>query len=144
MIKELPDKWIRKAISNDFNNIEVEGKIIPVYDSRVTGPNISEQYVLMSTQSNLVQKTNKCEDFWNSIILLDIVSMYDLPGNPGSRLLADNICNQLRSTLNTLELDAGSGLKIITSTMSTPNDLYFATKNQIVYRKFISLSLIIQ
>ena len=32
MVKSLPDKWIRKAISNKINNIVVDGVMIPCYD----------------------------------------------------------------------------------------------------------------
>lgn len=144
MDKSLPDKWVRKAISAVLNDIIVDGIKIPIYDTRVTtnqNKDIPQHYILMTTQTNEVDKNNKCEWFWDSSILLDIITSYDLPGNPGSRLLADNILDAARNATNNLVLDVASGLEIIIQTLSIPNDISVTTHNENIFRKLIRLEL---
>jgi len=142
MVKTLPDKYIRKAVFNAVNNIVVDTITIPCYDTRVTGK-VEDNYILMSGQSNEVDKSNKCSDKWESQILLEIYTSYDLQGNTGSRLLADNILDKVRELTDTLTLDVASGLEIVTQNQSFPNDLTSTTINQIVYRKFIRIEFLI-
>lgn len=142
MVKTLPDKYIRKAVFNAVNNIVVDTITIPCYDTRVTG-SVKDNYILMSGQSNEVDKSNKCADKWESQILLEIYTSYDSQGNTGSRLLADNILDKVRELTDTLTLDVASGLEIVTQNQSFPNDLTSTTTNQIVYRKFIRIEFLI-
>ena len=144
MIKVLPDKWVRKSIYDAMNDMIINSIEIPFYDSRVTGNNIPSFYVLMTTQTNDVDKANKCEDFWQSSILLDVVTSYDAPGNTGSRLMADNIADEIRSRINGIALDVASGLEIITKTISLPNDISTVTKNENIFRKLIRLEMLIK
>lgn len=144
MDKSLPDKWVRKAIFDLVDDIIVDGLKIPVFDTRVTrntNTEIPQHYVLMTTQTNDVDKNNKCEYFWDSSILLDIVTSYDLPGNPGSRLMADDILDAVRAKVNNLVLDVASGLEIINQTQSYPNDITTSTKNENIFRKLMRLEL---
>lgn len=141
MDKTLPDKYIRKAVWNAINNIVVDGNTIPCYDTRVTSTTIPQHYVLMTTQTNSVQKENKCENFWSSDILLDVITSYDNPGNPGSRLLADNILDRVRNLTKSLTLDVASGLTIIYSTQNFPNDITTITTNESIFRKLMRLQL---
>lgn len=141
MNKILPDKWVRKAVYDDMNNMIIGGEAIPFYDTNVTGKIIPQYYVLMTTQTNDVDKANKCEWFWDASILLDIVTIYDSPGNTGSRLMADNIADEVRNRINSLQLDAGSGLEIFTKTISFPNDISTTTNNEVVFRKLIRLEM---
>ena len=146
MVKTLPDKWIRKAVSEAINDIVVDSLVIPCFDQRVTrnvNSDIPMHYVLMTTQSNEVDKNNKCEWFWESQILLDIFTSYDAPGNPGSRLLADNILEKVKDQLLGFTLDVGSDLEIITQTMSFPSDISTTIKKENVFRKFLRLELLI-
>jgi len=144
MDKVFPDKWVRKALYDALNNIVVEGSPIQVFDVRVTGPSIPLDYIVMSTQTNTVDKDNKCEWFWNHTTLLDVATTFKLPGNPGSRLEVDEIMDSVRAIINTLTLDVASGLSIITKTQSYPNDITTVTKNEIVSRKFLRLELLIK
>jgi len=146
MVKTLPDKWIRKEISAQINNISVDGFLIPCFDQRVTRNTNSDMpahYVLMTTQSNTVDKATKCEHEWESEILLDIVTSYDLPGNPGTRLLADNILDAVRAATNDLTIDLGSGLKILRQTLSFPSDITSSTSKENIFRKFLRLEFYI-
>ena len=95
----------------------------------------------MTSQSNEVDKNNKCEWLWDSEILIDIITSYDLPGNPGSRLLADNILDEVRDALKDIELDEESGLEVVTRTQRFPNDISTTTKNENIFRKLIRLEL---
>ena len=145
MNKSIPDKYIRKAVSDAINNIVVKGKQIPCYDTMVTtdiNSDDPQHYVLMTTQSNEVDKNNKCEWFWESSLLLDIVTRFTLPGNTGSRLMADDILEAVRSELETITLTGGFG--VVTQTMSFPSDIVTDTKHEIIYRKFLRLELLIK
>ncbi len=144
MVKAQPDKWVRKAVFDAINNIVVDTLTIPCYDTFVTrdvNSNMPDHYVLMTTQTNDVDDDNKCEDFWNSSILIDIVTYYPLPGNPGSRLLADNILEAVKNAVNNLALDGASGLEIFGQTMSNPPDITTTTEKENVFRKLLRLEL---
>ena len=142
MVKNLPDKYIRKAIFSAINNMVVDGYTIPCYDSRV--PKQSEDfYVILSTQSNEVDRSVKCGYRWSSSILLDVTVVIDINNNSGSRVIADEILNEVRNLTNNLTLDVASGLEIIDINQYFPNDLVSTNINTIVYRKFIRLELLI-
>jgi hypothetical protein len=144
MDKTLPDKWVRKAVSEAIDNIVVDTFIIPCYDQRVTtGLNsiIPNYYTIMSSQTNEVDKGNKCEWNWESSILINILTSYPMPGNPGSRLLADNILDQVRNNLQNFALDPASQLEVSNVNMSFPDDLVTLNNKESVFRKFIRLEL---
>lgn len=143
MNKNLPDKWIRKAIKDALNGMTVNGVRIPCYDYNVTGNNKSDFYVLMTTQNNIAENVNKCEKQWRSFILLDIVARYSNSGNIGSRLKADDILDEVRSRVDNLVLDASSGLTIIWQKDTFPNDINTTTQNESVFRKFTRIELYI-
>jgi hypothetical protein len=149
MIKQLPDKWVRKAIHTAINNCSVLDVLnstnvtTPCYDSRVPTNGNKTHYVLMTTQTNRVAKTNKCEDMYESSILLDIVTIYNGSGNVGSRVLADNILDKVRELTNDLVLDVTSSLVVQRQTQDFPNDIVSITKTQNVFRKLMRLELTI-
>jgi len=141
MNKNLPNKWIRKAIFQAINNIVVDGKVVRCYDTNVSGVDVPNNYMILSTQSNIVEKANKCEYFWNSEILLDIVNIYQSAGNMGDRLLTDNITDEVRKLTDVLVLDSASNLSVISQIQSFPNGLNSTNDNQIIFRNFIRISL---
>ena len=143
MIKQLPDKYIRKAVFDAVNNLVVDTLTIPAYDSRVSGNTIPQHFILMTTQTNQVNQMTKCGDVWESSILIDIVTTYDGSGNAGSRLLADNILNNVRSYTNNLTLLPSSGLVVQKQTQDFPNDIVTITDNENVFRKLMRLELTI-
>ena len=140
MEKIFPDKYIRKAISDLLDGITVNGQVIKCYDVRATGVDINDHYILMSTQTAEVDKNNKCEYFWDSTILLDVFTRYRRQGNTGSRLLVDDIMEAVRELLED-DLTLEGGLEVINQTMSFPNDLNNITPTEMVFRKFLRLSL---
>ena len=95
----LPDKYIRKSIFDLCNGMVVNTETINFYDSRITGRIIPNYYVLFSTQTNGVDESSKCGYRWQSSILLDIVTRYPATNNTGSRLLVDDIANEIRNRL---------------------------------------------
>ena len=143
MIKTLPDKWIRKAVYNAINDIVVDSIIIPCYDTNVTDVPIPNHYILLTTQTNSVTKSNKCEDLYESSILIDIVTTFEGQGLTGSRLLADNILDKVRELTNNLTLDVASGLTILRQSQDFPNDISTITSNEKIYRKLLRLELTI-
>jgi hypothetical protein len=147
MNKTFPDKWIRKAVYNAINNIPVDSLLIPCYDTHVTYDAQKpepEHYVLMTTQTNEVDKRNKCEWFYESSILLDVITSFSGAGNNGSRLLADNITDACRNALVDLTLDGSSGLEIVTETMNFPADITTDVGAEVIFRKFIRLEFTIK
>ena len=143
MVKTLPDKYIRKAIYTAINNIVVDTKTIPCFDSRTTLSS-PDNYTLMTTQTNSVDKRTKCGYDWESSILIEVFTRYKLTGNTGSRLLADNILDEVRNLTDTLTLDGASGLDIVTQIQSFPNDLISETTNEIIIRKFMRIEFLIE
>ncbi len=143
MNKTLPDKFVRKAVFDAINDIVVDTLTIPCFDSEVPEGLEVDHYVLMTTQTNTVDKSNKCEYWYESSILLDIVTSYSGVGNPGSRLLADNISDAVRSATDVLTLDVSSGLVVLRQTQSFPNDVVTKTSVENIFRKFIRIELTI-
>jgi hypothetical protein len=143
MNKTLPDKFVRKAVFDAINDIVVDTLTIPCFDSEVPEGLEVDHYVLMTTQTNTVDKSNKCEYWYESSILLDIVTSYTGVGNPGSRLLADNIADAVRSATDVLTLDVASGLVVLRQTQSFPNDVVTKTSVENIFRKFIRIELTI-
>lgn len=143
MDKVLPDKWIRKAVFDTVNNIVVDSNTIPCYDTYVSGEDNEDFYILMTTQTSEMRNDNKCEDQWISSVLLDIVTRYNGNGNVGSRLLADNIADEVRRLTYNLSLDAGSGLSIVWQRQDFEPDISTITRNQNVFRKLLRIEMLV-
>ena len=143
MVKALPDKYIRKAIYTAINNIVVNTFAIPCFDTRVPNNDKRNFYVIMSTQSNEVDKSIKCAYRWESNILLDVITAYDINGNTGSRRMADDILDAIKTATDTLVLDVASGLEIVTQNQSFPSDINTTTQSEIVYRKLMRIEFLI-
>lgn len=143
MNKTLPDKYIRKAIYEAINNMTVDGFTIPCYDTRVTGSNKKPHYVIISSQNNQTENANKCGDIYRHFVLIDIVTTYKNSGNIGSRLLADNILDEVRNRTKSLTLDVASNLEIVWQRAQFPSDLNTITDNDSVFRKFIRIEFYI-
>jgi len=145
MDKNLPDKWIRKAIFDAFNGTIVDGKTINVFDSRQSADDIAvnNAYVLMASQSNNVNET-KSGDYYVSTIRLEVIVFYNSTGNHGSRLLADNIIDELRSALNPqISLDLASGRNVISQNFNFVNDVVTPSVNKSIFRKILDLTFTI-
>lgn len=143
MIKTPPDKWIRKAVYDAVNNIVVDSLTIPCFDTQVPAGTEVDHYILLTTQTNDVSRLTKCEDSWISTILIDVVTSYSGVGNPGSRLLADNIMAEVLRLTDEITLDVSSGLEIQRRTETMPNDIATITKTENIFRKLLRIELTI-
>ena len=149
MDKNIPDKWVRKAIYTAINNMTVLDQLnnqslqVPCFDSRVPAENTKNYYVLLTTQTNTVDKRTKCDYNWESSILLDIVTKDKNSGNPGTRLFSDNILDKARELTNNLVLDASSNLTVIRQTQDFPNDIVSFTPDENVFRKLMRIEFFI-
>ena len=132
-----PDKFIRKAISDNINNIVVSGKTIPCYDSRAT--NAPSNYVLLTAQTKEVLKETKCEYEWETSTLIEIYTKVSSSGNTGSRVLLNDIEQAIYTLLNP-KLTV-SGFTNITQNITFENSLETITESEIIFRSFLRLNI---
>ena len=132
-----PDKFIRKAISDNINNIVVSGKIIPCYDSRAT--NAPSNYVLLTAQTKEVLKETKCDYEWETSTLIEIYTKVSSSGNTGSRVLLNDI-EQAIYTLLLPKLTV-QGFTNITQNITFENSLETITDTEIIFRSFLRLNI---
>ena len=142
MNKQLPDKWVRKAIVLAVDGITVDTKTIECFDS-FTGASSPLNYVLVTTQNNEVEKATKCQYQWRSSVLLEVVTRSTAVGNTGSRVLADNILDAVRNLTDTLALDVIAGMEIVNRRQSFPNDIIQRGDGEVTVRKFLRIELLI-
>ena len=132
-----PDKFIRKAISDNINNIVVSGKTIPCYDSRAT--NAPSNYVLLTAQAKEVLKETKCDYEWETSTLIEIYTKVTSSGNTGSRVLLNDIEQAVYTLLNP-KLTV-SGFTNITQNITFENSLETITDTEIIFRSFLRLNI---
>ena len=137
MVSINPDKHIRKAISDNINNIVVSGKIIPCYDSRAT--NAPSNYVLLTAQTKEVLKETKCDYEWETSTLIEIYTKVSSSGNTGSRVLLNDI-EQAIYTLLLPKLTV-QGFTNITQNITFENSLETITDTEIIFRSFLRLNI---
>lgn len=137
MVSINPDKFIRKAISDNINNIVVSGKIIPCYDSRAT--NAPSNYVLLTAQTKEVLKETKCDYEWETSTLIEIYTKVSSSGNTGSRVLLNDI-EQAIYTLLLPKLTV-QGFTNITQNITFENSLETITDTEIIFRSFLRLNI---
>ena len=137
MVSINPDKFIRKAISDNINNIVVSGKIIPCYDSR--GTNAPSNYVLLTSQTKEVDKATKCGYRWKTMLLIEIFTKVSSSGNTGSRVLLNDI-EQAIYTLLLPKLTV-AGFENLTQNITFENSLDTPTDTELISRSFLRLNL---
>ena len=137
MVSINPDKFIRKAIFDNINNIVVSGKIIPCYDSRAT--NAPSNYVLLTAQTKEVLKETKCDYEWETSTLIEIYTKVSSSGNTGSRVLLNDI-EQAIYTLLLPKLTV-QGFTNITQNITFENSLETITESEIIFRSFLRLNI---
>lgn len=137
MQKSNPNKWIRKAISTALSGMTVNTISIPTYTTRVPVGQSPKAYVLIISQNKKQSEENKCEDFWKADVLLDIVTIYPATGNTGSRVLVDDIEDEIRNRTQNLVVENFTVLfqNIDQSGLDNIND------NTIVFRNLLRISL---
>jgi len=134
-----PDKYIRKAVYDQINNIVVSGKIINCFDSRVSGNADINEYVLFTAQTKEVEKNTKCEYRWTTSLLIEIYTKSSSAGNSGSRLLLNDIEQAIYTLL--LPKITVSGFQNLTQNITFETQLETVTDAENIFRSFMRLNL---
>ncbi len=132
-----PDNYIRKAIYDRINDIVVDAKTIKCFDSRAN--NTPLNYVLLTSQTKEVDKSNKCEYRWESTILIEIYTKTTSSGNTGSRVLLANIEQAVYSLL--LPALVVENFDTLNQSITFENQLETVTDTDIIFRSFLRLNL---
>lgn len=132
-----PDKYIRKAVYDLVNNIVVDSKIIKCFDSRAL--NAPNEYILMTAQNKDVNRDNKCDNKWETSLLIEIYTKTSSVGNSGSRLLLNNIEQSIIDLLN--PKITVSGFETLIQDITFENSLETITDTEIIFRSFLRLNL---
>lgn len=135
----LPDKWVRKAVYDKVNNVNVGSNPIPCFDYR-TGNTSPLAYILLGAQFNDSEEFSLCGYRWNHTMNIECYTRQPSGGNPGSRLGADEIAEMVLSQIQTLELDPASGLEIVRYNVTLLTDFYEDDGQYIVASKIVQLN----
>lgn len=137
MVALNPDKEIRKAVFDRINGIEVSGRTIKCFDSRAT--NAPSEYVLMTVQTKEISRTNKCERRWETSLLIEIYTRQTSSGNTGSRVLLNDIEQEVYSLIYpTLSV---AGFQTLDQDITFEAQIDTPTDTEIVSRSFLRLNL---
>ena len=134
-----PDKFIRKSVYDLIDGIVVNTKTIKAYDSRITGNSKDQEYVLFTVQTKQVEKNTKCEYRWTTSLLIEIYTKTSSAGNSGSRVLLNDIEQEL-ITLLTPKLVV-TGFETLTQNITYEQQLETITDTEIIFRSFLRLNL---
>lgn len=133
MLKNFPDKWIRKAIYDRIHNLDAGGLTLPCFDT-TTGTYTGDFYTIMSTQTAEGLK-DKCGGGWRSTILIEAFTR--TKKNTMSRVAADDILQEVLELMEDFNLDPASGLRVQQIEWSSPNDINDKQFGEIIHRKFL-------
>lgn len=139
MISTNPDKYIRKAIFDLLNDIEVSGKTIKCFDSRITANAKLLNYILLTAQTKTINKANKCEYRWNTSVLIEIFTKASSQGNTGSRVLLNDIEQAVNDLL--LPQITVDNFQVVTQNIAFSTQLETITDTENIFRSFLTLEL---
>ena len=139
MISTNPDKYIRKAIFDLLNDIEVSGKTIKCFDSRITANAKLLNYILLTAQTKTIEKANKCEYRWNTSVLIEIFTKASSQGNTGSRVLLNDIEQAVNDLL--LPQITVDNFEVVTQNIAFSTQLETITDTENIFRSFLTLEL---
>mgnify|MGYP003651111693 CR=1 FL=1 len=139
MITINPDKHIRKSVYDLINGIVVNGKTIKCYDTRVTGNEAANQYVLLTSQTKEVDKSTKCGYDWITSLLIEIYTKASSNGNSGSRLLLNDIEQEIYTLLS--PKITVSNFTNQTQNITFETQLETITSTEVILRSFLRLNL---
>lgn len=125
-----PDKWIRKGA------IDVIGASTPyrVYDMRVSGSNIPQAYIILSTQTKTQQNDSKCKDEWECTLLFDLVTRFTGTSNPGNREQVNDMEEYVIQQMNGFVAD---GFSLFRLELESSTSLDNITDTQNVFRQLV-------
>jgi hypothetical protein len=125
-----PDKYIRKYF---YDTLTQEG--LSVFDSRL-GLQKLDFYVLLSTQSKLLEQGNKCGLNYDSTIVIEIVDVTPKQGNQGSRVSLNDAEEKIINAYLNAVIE---NFDITTKNYST-TDLSTYGTNEIIKRTILTIN----
>jgi hypothetical protein len=128
-----PDKHIRKYFYDSLNSI------VPVYDANSV-QDTDELYIVMSNQTKAIETPNKCYDNWNCNITLEIIQRSLASGNKGSRLLINDLEQEVINAYESIQID---GFSLINKEYDS-NSLVTQGVKQIIDRQIITINLVLK
>lgn len=136
-------KAIRKAYFNALNGAIMDGvNPIPVYDSYAIPEDVKYPYILLSNQNNVQRGLKRCR-FWDSDVLIDIVTG-DI--NPIGRSKSEDIAEQIENIINPysyVDLSLDGGYTIGNTILNSDTDLESKNDTHYVYRKLLTFNHLI-
>ena len=139
----LPNKWLRKAIFDALDGLEVNREPINVYDTNVTSREDLAHYIVLSTQTATVTRSNSCKDLWNATIIIEAVTVEPNAGLGGSRVKLDNVTQLVYDRLTNLEFHEQAGLNFFSYRLDSKNTLSSTTNNKLINRNILQLTAVI-
>lgn len=125
-----PDKHIRKYFFDSLNGFA------PVYDANSV-QDTDELYIVMSNQTKLLETNNKCFQEWNCSIILEIIQRSLASGNKGSRLVINDMEQNVLTAYNNLSI---LGFDLINKEYES-NSLTIQGVKQIIDRQIITITV---
>lgn len=129
-----PDKWIRKGI------LDALGTTHKIYDMRVPATGYPSKYIILSTQTKSDNENNKCEGQWDCTILLDLVTRYTSTGNPGDRVLVNDLEDYVLQNMLNFEVDGFTVFRIVLESSTSLDNL---TDTLNVFRQLMRYRIIL-
>jgi hypothetical protein len=131
---EEPNKWIRQYFSQALSNMVVNGKIVKVYDTHT--PNNDDVLIILSTQTGSNDREDKCSISKNRTIEIQVITRYK--GITGSRLLLDDICEEIQTRVKNITIP---NFTLWNWDVSFPQDFATSTETETIFRKIINYNL---
>jgi len=132
-----PSKWIRQYFVNAFSNMVVNGKTVKVYDTHT--PNNDDVLIILSTQTGSNDRIDKCSITKNRTIEIQVITRY--PGNTGSRLLLDDIIEEIQNRVQNIQVN---NFTVQDWNVQFTNDFATTNTTETIFRKIINYNLIIK
>lgn len=129
-----PSKFIRKYFVSALSNMVVNGKYVKVYDSHTQ--NNDDVLVILSTQTGSNDWQDKCSVDKNRTIEIQILTRFK--GNTGSRVLVDDICEEIQSRCRNIVIE---NFEVQDWDISFPNEFFTSTTTETIFRKIINYNL---
>jgi hypothetical protein len=135
---------IRKGVLTALGSLEIDGVVIPIFDSQVPTQAVIPTYkgglayIVLKDQQEVETTDNKCTFRQNASITLDVITKF--PKGSGGNLNAETISKAIQYIIqpfNGIGISAGSDFQILRTTKSASQSLREETPTQSVYRKII-------
>lgn len=129
-----PDKWIRKGI------LDALGTTHKIYDMRVPATGYPSKYIILSTRTKSDNEISKCNGQWDCTILIDLVTRYSSTGNPGDRVLVNDLEDYVIQNMLNFEID---GFKVFRIFLESSTSLDNLTDTLNVFRQLMRYRIIL-